>query len=164
MTKPCPSEHTLLECARNGTLTAEMKTHLESCSDCRELVAISGLLKAAEGTMPDPRLPDPMELYRKAALKPSPKAAVLLPIWVMHMIAGLTAVLLGGAFLVTGMDAIPDLIQQLSDVLGYDNMAAASQLAFKGVGLATVVLLGLIPVVVSCMWFRDIYRERQLLH
>lgn len=164
MTHTCPSEHTLLECARNGTLTADMKTHLESCSHCRELVAISGLLEATASTMPDPHLPDPMDLYRKAALKPSPKTAVLLPIWVMHMIAGLTAILLGGAFLVTGLDALPGLLQQLSGVLGYDNMAAASQLAFKGVGLATVVLLGLIPVVVSCMWFRDIYRERQLLH
>ncbi len=164
MTHTCPSEHTLLECARNGTLTAEMKTHLKSCLHCRELVSLTGLLKTAADAMPEPQLPDPMDLYRKAELKPSPRTAVLLPIWVMHMIAGLTAILLGGAFLITGVDALPDLLRQLSDLLGYDSMASASQLAFKGVGLATIVLLGLIPVVVSCMWFRDIYRERRLLH
>lgn len=164
MSSQCPSEHVLLECFRNGTLTAGMKTHLQGCTRCRELVAITEMLETAAAGMPEPHLPDPIALYRQAELKPSPKTAVLLPIWVMHIIAGLTAILLGCAFLVTGVDALPNLLRQLTDFMGYENMATASQLAFKGVGLATIVLLGLIPVVVSCMWFRDIYRERRLLH
>lgn len=164
MKSQCPSEQILLECVRNGTLTVEMKAHLEACDSCRELAEMTGVLQAVSETMPQPDLPDPMDLYRKAELKPSPRTAVLLPIWVMHIIAGLTAILLGGAFLFTGMDALPDLVRNLSGKLGYDNMAAAGQLAFKGVGLATVVLLAMIPVVVSCMWFRDIFRERRLLH
>ena len=164
MNQTCPPEHMLVDGVRNGTLTDEMRDHLDHCDHCRELAWTTRMMKEAASSISVPDLPEADVLYGRVARPIRPQAAVLLPIWVMHVVAGITAILLTLAGLVTGREAIPRLLGQLGDTLGISTVSGGTKIMMGMVGTVSLILVAVIPILVSIFWFRDIWRERRLIH
>ena len=160
----CPPEQILIEAVRNGTMTDAMNHHLGMCANCHELVRITREMNRVAESMPVPSLPAADVLYGSVKPVVKHKGTVLLPIWTMHIIAGLTAILLALTGLVTGRDAIPQVLGLIRDALGLSTATPSTQAVMGMAGAVSVAVLLTVALLVSVFWFRDIWRERQLLH
>lgn len=160
----CPPEQMIVEAVQNGTMNDAVRRHLGVCDHCRELVWVTRNLNRLAESMPVPALPSADALYGSVKPAVKHKGTVLLPIWTMHIISGLTAMLLALAGLVTGREAIPQLLGTIRDALGLSSATPAAQAAMGFVGMVSLVIVATVPLLVSIFWFRDIWRERQLLH
>ena len=164
MNNNCPPEQVIIDGIRHGVLPDDLKHHIKGCSQCTELVWTTRMMGQAAERIPVPELPKADELYKKVGKPVRPRTAVLMPIWVMHMVAGITTVLLTLAGLVTGREAIPKVLATLSESLGLAGASGMSRIIMGTVGAISLVVVATIPVLISILWFRDIWRERRLMH
>lgn len=160
----CPPEQMIIEAVQNGTMTDDLHHHLRMCDHCRELVWMTRNLNQVAESIRVPALPSADAIYGSVKPVVKHKGSVLLPIWTMHIISGLTAMLLALAALVTGRDAIPQVLGSIRDALGLSGATPVAQAALGVVGMASLIIVATVPILVSIFWFRDIWRERQLLH
>ncbi|NOY22452.1 MAG: hypothetical protein GXO70_02915 [Acidobacteria bacterium] len=161
MNTHCPDEQKLIAAIRTDRLTEEMRTHLKTCTRCREIAEITEQLGSFSESLPDPRLTGASSLYQQAKrTQGDPFSRVLLPIWIMQVLLAVATIVAAFAGLFSGSRVLFRLIQWFHSLPGLTDLTGMAALVVNIGTITGLAIAVLLPLTVMGMWFRDILHDR----
>ena len=163
MNNHCPNEEGLVIAIRSGKLTDDLRTHLKTCAQCREIAEITEQLVSYSESMPAPRLTGPSDLYQQAKQSQGNQFyRVLLPIWIVQLLLAVATVVAAFAGMFSSKDVFSRLAQWFHSLPGLADLTGMSAFVVNIATIASLVIAILLPLTVLGMWAHDILHEWRL--